>query len=55
MAQLVPRWPRVRPLVVLLQSPAHRAVRVLHVTQSNWQVGNKRRPRACGLQKAGKR
>lgn len=32
------RWPRVRPLGVLLQSPAHRVVRVLHVTQSHWQV-----------------
>ena len=32
------RWPRVQPLVALLQSPAHRVVRVLHVTQTNWQL-----------------
>jgi hypothetical protein len=32
------RWPRVRPLVMLLQTPAHRVMRVLHVTQSNWQL-----------------
>jgi hypothetical protein len=38
MQRAVLRWPRARPLVVLLQSPAHRVLRVLHVTQSNWQV-----------------
>lgn len=32
------RWPRVRPLKTLLQSPAHRVMRVLHVTRSNWQM-----------------
>lgn len=37
------RWPRVRPLVTLLQSPAHRVMRVLQVTQSNWQVSQGRR------------
>ena len=31
-------WPRPRPLVALLQSPAHRVLRVLHVTRSHWQV-----------------
>ncbi|MDM0075343.1 hypothetical protein QTH90_13165 [Variovorax sp. J2P1-59] len=36
------RWPRVRPLVVLLQSPAHRVMRVLHVTQSHWQLPERR-------------
>jgi len=33
-----PRWPCVRPLVALLQSPAHRVLRVLDVTRSNWQL-----------------
>jgi len=33
------RWPRARPLVNLLQSPAHRVVRVLEVTRSQWRVG----------------
>ncbi|MDM0107453.1 hypothetical protein QTH97_21075 [Variovorax sp. J22R24] len=37
------RWPHVRPLVVLLQSPAHRVMRVLHVTQSHWQLPERRR------------
>lgn len=32
------RWPRVRPLVSLLQTPAHQVVRVLQVTRSKWQV-----------------
>lgn len=32
------RWPRPRPLVALLQSPAHRVLRVLHVTRSQWQL-----------------
>jgi len=35
---LVPRWPRTRPLGVLLQSPAHRVMRVLLVTQTHWQL-----------------
>ncbi|MDI3381766.1 hypothetical protein ACFPPF_19455 [Xenophilus aerolatus] len=39
------RWPRVRPLGQLLQSPAHQVVRVLHVTQSNWQLPERRRGR----------
>jgi hypothetical protein len=34
----LPRWPQVRPLGLLLQSPAHRVVRVLQVTQTNWQL-----------------
>ncbi|MDM0052811.1 hypothetical protein [Variovorax sp. J22R115] len=43
MMELSPmRWPRVRPLVVLLQSPAHRVMRVLHVTQSQWQLPARR-------------
>ncbi|MDM0021585.1 hypothetical protein [Variovorax saccharolyticus] len=36
--RLSPRWPRARPLVALLQSPAHRVMRVLDVTRSHWQV-----------------
>jgi hypothetical protein len=36
------RWPQARPLVVLLQSPAHRVMRVLHVTQANWQLPARR-------------
>jgi hypothetical protein len=36
------RWPRVRPLVELLQSPAHRVIRVLGVTQANWAVPERR-------------
>lgn len=36
------RWPRVvRPLRVLLQSPAHRVVRVLDVTKANWAVAER--------------
>jgi hypothetical protein len=38
MQRLVPQWPRARPLGWLLQSPAHRVVRVLLVTQSHWQL-----------------
>jgi hypothetical protein len=38
-------WPRVRPLGLLLQTPAHRVTHVLQVTQSNWQL-SERRP-AC--------
>jgi hypothetical protein len=45
------RWPRVRPLVVLLQSPAHRVMRVLHVTQSHWLVEDKRGARRCAATK----
>jgi hypothetical protein len=35
---IVPLWPRARPLGVLLQSPAHRVMRVLLVTQTHWQL-----------------
>jgi hypothetical protein len=42
------RWPRVRPLVVLLQSPAHRVMRVLDVTQAHWQLPARRRMRPGG-------
>ncbi|MBW8717319.1 MAG: hypothetical protein JF629_16240 [Variovorax paradoxus] len=37
-----PVWPRPRPLGLLLQSPAHRVVRVLLVTQTNWQLSEHR-------------
>ena len=38
------RWPRrVRSLGVLLQTPAHRVVRVLHVTQFHWQLPERHR------------
>ncbi|HWT18892.1 MAG TPA: hypothetical protein VN280_08250 [Variovorax sp.] len=33
-----PVWPRPRPLGLLLQSPAHRVLRVLLVTQNHWQL-----------------
>ncbi|MDN4589688.1 hypothetical protein DBA29_14425 [Xenophilus aerolatus] len=39
------RWPRRRSLGQLLQSPAHQVVRVLHVTQANWQLPERRRTR----------
>lgn len=42
--QPVLRWPRVRSLAFLLQSPAHRAVRVLGVTASNWHVSGPHLP-----------
>jgi len=32
------KWPRARSLDMLLQSPAHRVVRVLLVTQAHWQL-----------------
>jgi len=38
MSRPVPRWPRIRSLGQMLQSPAHRVVRVLLVTQAHWQV-----------------
>lgn len=33
-----PKWPRGRSLGLLLQSPAHRVLRVLLVTRSHWQL-----------------
>jgi hypothetical protein len=33
-----PQWPQVRSLGLLLQSPAHRVLRVLLVTQAHWQL-----------------
>ena len=44
------RWPRrVRSLGALLQTPAHRVVRVLQVTQSHWQLPERyRRRRPAG-------
>jgi hypothetical protein len=30
--------PQARPLGLLLQSPAHRVLRVLQVTQTHWQL-----------------
>lgn len=44
------RWPRVRPLGMLLQLPAHRVMRVLHVTQSHWQLPERRGRRAGAVQ-----
>jgi hypothetical protein len=38
MQRPLPHWPRARALGLLLQSPAHRVVRVLLVTQSHWQL-----------------
>lgn len=32
------QWPAVAVLRHLLQSPAHAAVRVMQVTQANWQL-----------------
>ncbi|MDP9899662.1 hypothetical protein [Variovorax ginsengisoli] len=38
------RWPhRGRSLGALLQTPAHRVVRVLYVTQSHWQLPERQR------------
>lgn len=31
-------WPQARPLGLLLQSPAHRVLRVQLVTQAHWQL-----------------
>jgi hypothetical protein len=39
------RWAHRRTLGQLLQSPAHQVVRVLHVTQANWQLPERRRGR----------
>lgn len=36
MIQQVLRWPVERRLGLLLQTPAHRVVRVLQVTQAQW-------------------
>lgn len=39
MLRAKPRWPQAaRPLCALLQSPAHRVLRVLLVTQTHWQL-----------------
>jgi hypothetical protein len=32
------KWPQARSLGLLLQSPAHRVLRVLLVTQAHWQL-----------------
>lgn len=40
MTQRVLRWPVERHLVMLLQTPAHRVVRVLQVTQAQWAAAN---------------
>jgi hypothetical protein len=32
------KWPQARSLDMLLQSPAHRVLRVLLVTEAYWQV-----------------
>ncbi|WP_167330533.1 hypothetical protein [Variovorax paradoxus] len=32
------KWPQARSLDMLLQSPAHRVMRVLLVTQTHWQL-----------------
>jgi hypothetical protein len=32
------KWPQARSLDMLLQSPAHRVLRVLLVTQTHWQL-----------------
>ncbi|WP_435471727.1 hypothetical protein [Variovorax sp. GB1P17] len=40
-----PKWPRARSLGLLLQSPAHRVLRVLLVTQSHWQLPDEPRSR----------
>lgn len=49
MQQQVSRWPRLRSLGQLLQSPAHRVVRVLQVTQAHWQLPAHRGARAGGI------
>lgn len=33
-----PQWPQARTLGLMLQSPAHRVLRVLLVTQTHWQL-----------------
>ena len=33
-----PQWLQARALGLLLQSPAHRVLRVLLVTQTHWQL-----------------
>ncbi|WP_172672234.1 hypothetical protein [Variovorax paradoxus] len=38
MLRLKTKWPQARSLDTLLQSPAHRVVRVLLVTQTHWQL-----------------
>jgi len=38
MLRLKPKWPQARSLDMLLQSPAHRVLRVLLVTQAHWQL-----------------
>ncbi len=43
-----------RPLVHLLQSPAHRVVRVLQVTQSHWGVPERGPVRGPGAEQRGR-
>ncbi|QNK70364.1 hypothetical protein [Variovorax sp. PAMC26660] len=38
MLRVKPKWPQARSLGLLLQSPAHRVLRVLLVTQNHWQL-----------------
>ncbi|MGJ7604925.1 hypothetical protein ACSFA7_11310 [Variovorax sp. LT1R20] len=38
MQRLKTKWPQARSLDMLLQSPAHRVLRVLLVTQAHWQL-----------------
>jgi|GEM_PF-1702062 len=38
MLRLKTKWPQARSLGMLLQSPAHRVLRVLLTTQAHWQV-----------------
>lgn len=40
MSHRVLRWPVERRLDVLLQTPAHRVVRVLQVTQAQWATAD---------------
>ncbi|MFH0132930.1 hypothetical protein [Variovorax sp. EL159] len=42
------KWPKARSLGLLLQSPAHRVVRVLLVTQTHWQLPEHRSRRRRG-------
>lgn len=40
MTHRVLRWPAERRLGLLLQTPAHRVVRVLQVTQAHWATAD---------------
>ena len=42
MTHRVLRWPVERRLGLLLQTPAHRVVRVLQVTQAHWAIADAR-------------